>query len=337
MTALEFARYRFVLQPIETLSLPAYKGATFRGGFGHVFRRVACACGEGATAHQLHCLYAQVFETPQDQGLLSLPRTTRMPHPFVLEPPLEAQRVYAPGESLVLHLVLIGRAIEWLPYFVFTFEELGRVGVGSGRRRYRLAEVLSLKSTSVTTVFSGNTRRFLGPGQRGTFEELWQPDPLLQAVTVEFLTYARVLSKGRLGASLDFPLLFGALLRRSALLMYAHCGGGTVRLPVERSIDAEAILRYFYDRTNQEPGARSVIREAFGVAEQVIVADHRLQWQDWERYSGRQDAHMKLGGMMGTVSYAGPVGAFLPYLHLGEYIHVGKNTAFGLGQMAVRV
>lgn len=130
MPDLELAKYRLVLQPVEPLCLPEYKGSTFRGGFGHVFRRVACACGVETSVHQRSCLYAQVFETPRDDGLPELPRTAQVLHPFVLEPPLEHQRVYTPGERLAVHLVLIGRAMDWLPYFVFAFDELGRVGVG---------------------------------------------------------------------------------------------------------------------------------------------------------------------------------------------------------------
>jgi len=51
--------------------------------------------------------------------------------------PIGTQRAYTPGEHLTMHLVLIGLPIEWLPYFVFTSEELGRVGMGQGRGRYR--------------------------------------------------------------------------------------------------------------------------------------------------------------------------------------------------------
>ena len=77
MPTLELAKYRLVLQPLEPLALPAYKGAAFRGGFGAVFRRVACACGPGVTVHQENCLYARVFETPENDALPVLPRTAR--------------------------------------------------------------------------------------------------------------------------------------------------------------------------------------------------------------------------------------------------------------------
>lgn len=335
MTALELARYRFVIQLLDTLTLPAYKGSTFRGGFGTVFRRVACACGQEATVHHRSCLYAQVFETPQDAALPALPDTARIPHPFVLEPPREVQRLYAPGECLVLHLILMGRAIDWLPYFVFTFEELGRVGIGQNRGRYRLAEVCSLQGDDATLVFSGETRRFFEPGQHVAIETLWQPGALAETLDVEFLTYTRIVGKGHLRESLDFPLLFGALLRRLALLMYAYGSGGTLPLPAGPSLDALALLHYFYDRHAQRPEARAAIRDAFALATQVTTVAQRLHWSDWERYSGRQDTRMKLGGILGTIRYRGPCTPFLPYVRLGEYIHVGKNTAFGLGQMAV--
>lgn len=61
MPGLEVAKYRLVLQPLEPLSLPEYKGTTFWEGFGNVFRRVP-VCGVGATVHQCSCLDAQVEE-----------------------------------------------------------------------------------------------------------------------------------------------------------------------------------------------------------------------------------------------------------------------------------
>ncbi|MFQ5903237.1 MAG: CRISPR system precrRNA processing endoribonuclease RAMP protein Cas6 [Candidatus Binatia bacterium] len=58
-------------------------------------------------------------------------------------------------------------------------------------------------------------------------------------------------------------------------------------------------------------------------------------WHGWERYSARQDTRMKMGGFVGKVEYQGEVSGFIPLLRLGQRIHVGKGTGFGLGRYVV--
>ncbi|MDI6756372.1 MAG: CRISPR system precrRNA processing endoribonuclease RAMP protein Cas6, partial [Thermodesulfobacteriota bacterium] len=60
-----------------------------------------------------------------------------------------------------------------------------------------------------------------------------------------------------------------------------------------------------------------------------------LRWYDWERYSTRQEGKMKLGGFLGTISFTGDLSAFLPYVILGELVHVGKGSSFGLGKYEI--
>jgi hypothetical protein len=67
-------------------------------------------------------------------------------------------------------------------------------------------------------------------------------------------------------------------------------------------------------------------------ADGVAVTSSTLQWRDWKRYSSRQQTSMKLGGLVGTVTYAGDLTPFLPLLLAGEVLHAGKATAFGLGK-----
>lgn len=56
-----------------------------------------------------------------------------------------------------------------------------------------------------------------------------------------------------------------------------------------------------------------------------------IRWYDRKRYSTRQEAWMALGGLVGRISYEGDLSGIIPLLRLGEYIHVGKGTLFGLG------
>lgn len=70
------------------------------------------------------------------------------------------------------------------------------------------------------------------------------------------------------------------------------------------------------------------LREACG----GIQEEKDLQWRDWTRYSSRQGQTMTLGGVIGQWRLSGDIAPFLPYLHLGQWLHVGKEAAFGLGR-----
>jgi hypothetical protein len=49
------------------------------------------------------------------------------------------------------------------------------------------------------------------------------------------------------------------------------------------------------------------------------------------RYSRRRQVSHDLSGFIGEVTFKGELASFLPYLKLGEYLHVGKNAIFGKG------
>ena len=63
----KFAQFQFILKAQDCLYLPAYKGSTLRGGFGHAFKKVVCVRREKICDSCLlkgKCVYSYVFETP---------------------------------------------------------------------------------------------------------------------------------------------------------------------------------------------------------------------------------------------------------------------------------
>lgn len=141
---MKIARFEFHLKAKDRIVLPSYKGSTLRGGFGRVFKRVVCALKDGVCNGCLleeRCIYSYIFETKPPSNTEIMRKYKTIPHPFIIEPPTGQKIEYNPGDPLVFNLILIGKAIDYLPYFIYTFDELGKVGIGRGRGKYKLEKV----------------------------------------------------------------------------------------------------------------------------------------------------------------------------------------------------
>lgn len=67
----------------------------------------------------------------------------------------------------------------------------------------------------------------------------------------------------------------------------------------------------------------------------MVEMTHTLEWHELARHSSRQQQRIPLSGLIGAVQLRGELAPFAPYLHLGQWLHIGKETAFGLGQYRV--
>jgi len=328
----KFARFQFSLKALACLNLPEYKGSALRGGFGHAFKKVVCALRTKECPDCLlkeKCIYSYIFETPPPSNSRLMRKYPSAPHPFVLLPPLEDDRTYEPGEKLEFQLTLIGKAIDYLPYFIYTFEELGKMGLGKGRGKFSLEEVKSIgertrvkgegarSATGERCKERGEGRESIYSGKEKILRQLPAPlrsdlSPLTYHPTpitlhLLFLTPTRLKFEGELTSDLKFHIFFRNLLRRISLLSYFHCGE-------ELKVDFRGLIKD---------------------SEAIQIKDSHLRWHDWERYSARQGEKMKLGGFQGTISFTGDLSAFLPYVILGESVHVGKGSSFGLGKYEI--
>jgi CRISPR-associated endoribonuclease Cas6 len=206
-------------------------------------------------------------------------------------------------------LVLVGKAIDFLPYFIVAFREMGRAGLGRGRSRWHLERVEERALGASRLLYNGaneDERLLASPTvQRGLNGN--ETSELGRQVTLRFETPTRLRFDGHLTDKPEFHVLVRNLLRRLSALATYHC-------------DFTLNLDY-----------RGLIQRA----ESVATRHADIKWADWERYSARQDARMSLGGFVGTATFQGDLAPFQLFLRLGEVVHVGKGTSFGLGKYRI--
>ena len=137
-----YGKYKFLCVFNDDAILPYYKGSTFRGVFGRALKKVVCAlrrsdCSECLLRHK--CVYSRVFETHSSYNETKDTRIAAPPHPFVIEPPPTTETHFSNGDHFDFHLLLFGQTNEYLPYFIYAFEQMGKIGIGkriNGKRAH---------------------------------------------------------------------------------------------------------------------------------------------------------------------------------------------------------
>ncbi len=319
-TSLPIARFRFTIEPTEEIRLPEYKGSAFRGGFGHAFKRATCITRDRYCEPCIlksSCTYFKVFESKVSRETAERLRLGGdAPHPFIIEPPLTRQGYFQPGDKLSFSLVLIGTAVGQLPFFVYAFMILGEsFGIGRGRGRFRLLEVEDENGKQLYdegNLAGGFVIRSAGEimGQENATED--------REITLSFKTPLRM--KTSLG-------------RERKELLTRMDDHASVRVLLKSLYHRAFVLNQLYGEGVAEEAYES--RNLPLIDGDVDIVRSDTFWYDWERYSQRQQRHMKLGGLMGEVTLGGKTAQYETLFRLGEYLHVGKGTGFGLGKYRI--
>ena len=309
-----FGKYFFSCVFEDDAILPLYKGSTFRGVFGHGLKQVVCAlkrqdCNDCLLREK--CVYAFVFELP---ALTNQPtdkkRIAAPPHPYVIEPPESTKVHYRQGDSFDFELILFGKANNYLPYFIYAFDQIGNLGLGKringARGGFRLKKVTAKNQA----IYSDDDKKIKGdykPEVLGLDDFSHSPKNSVEVLTIKLITPLRLKFQNKLEASLPFHVLTRAMFRRISSLFNYHGNG-------EPPLDYKGLVEK---------------------ARLVEVKQSSLQWYDWRRYSNKQDQEMLMGGIVGEVTYEGDITNFLPLLRFCEKVHLGKQTSFGLGKIEI--
>jgi hypothetical protein len=250
-----------------------------------------------------------VFEIPSFENLKGTPSP---PHPFIIEPSLDGKTHFQVGEQFDFNLILLGKANDYLPYFVYAIEQMGQIGIGRRINGKRSQFQLQRISVGDRVVYNSTDKKLVNAPLEDLSMEILIAEQTrmgIEEITLDLTTPLRLKFDNRLQAELPFHVLVRAALRRIALLNNHFSDG-------EPKLDYKGLV------------AR---------AEKVETKNSTLRWFDWKRYSNRQEQSMLMGGMVGEITYQGKLTEFLPLLQYCEKVHLGKATTFGLGQIQLKI
>ena len=290
---MDFAVFQFELVAKDELRLPLYKGSAFRGLFGHALKRTVCVTNMADCENCLlrnNCAYAYIFETKNVRG-------EKVAHPFVLEPPLLERRLFPPGDILKVNLLLVGKAIDYLPYIVYTFREMGKKGIGRNRGKFWLQRV----SKDGRTIYDFQEQLVHTEFDKQDLFKI----PIINTGTVKirFITPTALKVNGRVSKDIDFPILLKALNRRLKALSVFHNG--------------KSDYSFNFD---------------FNKASSIKTKSKALEPYNWKRYSSRQSKSIQFDGFIGSIEFEGDIEPFMQLLRIGEIIHIGRGTVYGMGK-----
>lgn len=316
-TTFPLARFRLLFRVTTPLRLPAYAGSTLRGPFGAALRHIVCLTrARSCTGCSLlrSCPYPLLFEPPPPLEEKTLQTFSQTPCPYIIEPPPWGERLYPTGSELSFHLVLVGRAIQPLPFIVLAWQRAFAGGIGRGKGSAHLEKIFHDGDEEETEIFQAEEARLHPhpevrklpwhgpPDHRSTTATDTQR---IDRVTLRFHTPMRLQQNGSpLGPERIQP---------RALLMAA--------------VRRVCLLATFHTQQVWEPDFQMLSQ----LASQITSGVKRLRWRDWSRYSHRQQQAMTLGGVVGEWTLKGELTPFLPFLQVGQWVHLGKNSTFGLG------
>lgn len=311
---ISLARYRFTAIFDHDLALPAFSGALLRSAFGLALRQGACVTGASqcaGCAMTSRCAYPAIFETPPQATQLHK-QAIQVPNPHVIEPPSMGTCMVPTGRAVQWHQVLVGHStLQLLPVLVNAWERSLRLGWGRQRVRGQLVGVALVHA-------DGDVQLIRHPhgGRLLPHATLLTPpaDHICKStqVRLHFDTPCRLQQEGRplRPNELTPRKLVADLLRRCSLMLDLHLGVKPA------PFDARAL-----------------------VAHAQSLRDDRsaLLWRDDARYSARQGQETPLGGVVGFWTLQGHLAPLLPWLWLGQWLHLGKGATMGLGAYRLQI
>lgn len=289
-------------------SLP---GSVLHGVLGFTLKDTCCvrASRECRDCFAEQCPYRLLVEPPPPPDALRMRKYPRVPPPLRLTVlPWDAQDT-APGERIVVDLVLVGTAAAAANRVLFALSQAAATGIGrqpkGGKRGVIQWECVEDLVTGGTYAWADHRFDAALPFAPARWTDI--ADRSGPVAEIEFITPTRIVAHGRVQSRPALRDIVSTLLRRLSNLAYFHCG-------VELDSEFADLLR----RTEQ------------------LTAPALVSRCSAQRYSSRQQRRITVDGITGSLRLPAGLEFCAPWFAVGQYLGLGKGTSMGLGSFVCR-
>jgi len=249
----------------------------------------------------LHGWFGHALKAADERAFFALygEHGQQQPKPYIIYPNDDAKSHWQKNEFYHFDISLFGQAAQLGPVILQALQRGQALGFGKKNTPFKLISVSSLLPKKIAPGII--------PSRLIDWLNIENSDLTQHELALHFSTPLRLKVNDSIlkHKAPDLPLLIKQIARRfSQLTRYWVCDDQTLI----DNLYGELPLLGDYQQT-----------------------DH-CYFEDWQRYSYKQQERLPFGGLKGQVSYFGEIAHVLPWLQLGEQLHIGGKTTFGLGK-----
>jgi hypothetical protein len=248
----------------------------------------------------LHGWFGHALKAVDEQAFYVLygNHDQQQPKPYVICPNDDLKQDWHKNEMYHFDIVLFGQACQLAPVVIDAVNHGQTLGLGAYRTAFSLLSVCSVLPSSIKTGIHISKLNDCLPNTSAPFDTQIE-------FALHYSTPIRIKTAGHIvkqAPSLDEWL--NHILRRWR------------QLSTFWVLEDDTLFNTLY-------------------AERPRIGDHEVSahvyFEDWQRYSKKDKTHLPFGGLKGQVSYCGDIAQALPLLAIGQQLHIGGKTTFGLG------
>ncbi len=285
---------------------------TFRGAMGFALRHISCiqrknadkyACNSCKMAN--NCAYALCYETNIGHLKTDIDnfKSFEIPHLMNIDSGFPGNRVVKPGERYSFNVRLLGNAVTVAPYIIVAAQNAAMKGIRGSKAELE----------TITDEFSGkliwskqNDNLVLPEIENFTVQEPDWNNTENCELKLNLVSPVAFKNKGKITREPDFSRIIGSLMRR-----------------------------YTFFEASEGRKLNWHFSEISELAKQVKISGMNIETVCWERYSNRQEQRIPVSGVIGTVSYIGPILGFEDLLNAGDVLRCGRSVTLGQGRINI--